>query len=92
VDGRTLYAKARVAGVEVALGSVVTLAVEEDEDEEMDGQEALPPLALVQCLFEEDGEKKVQVRGGGDGGGGLEAGGRGQAGGLCRLAQAGCGV
>jgi hypothetical protein len=59
--GRTMYAKARVAGCEVTPGCVVALAADDDEEEQAEGAEALAPLGLVQCLFEQDGEKKVQV-------------------------------
>ncbi len=60
--GRTMYAKARMAGCEVTPGCVVSLAAD-DDDEEEEGSEVVAPLGLVQCLYEVEGEKKVQVGG-----------------------------
>jgi len=68
--GRTLYGKAKVGGVEFALGDVVELAVDEEEAAaaaagEEGGAAPAPEhgLGLVCCLYEDkQGSKMVQVR------------------------------
>lgn len=64
-DDREFYGKAKIGDWEVAVGDVVLLPDDDDEDVEADDEkEAIPNMALLQCMWERiDGDMRAQVRG-----------------------------